>query len=88
MGALQAGSERGAGGAARVGSSGGGGAGLTATQPERFESVSGGLGAVETAAQPAFLNPPGFVSFVVPVSFSGTKTGAGKAAAGFAILMP
>lgn len=93
MGALDAGSDRKAGGAAREGSSGGGGAGwvdkggagLTAAQPERFESVSGGLGTVATAAQPAFLNPPGFVS---PVSFSGGKTGAGTAVTGFAILMP
>lgn len=96
MGALDAGSDREAGGAAREGSSGGGGAGwvdkggagLTAAQPERFESVSGGLGTVVTAAQPAFLNPPGFVSLVAPVSFSGGKTGAGTAVTGFAILIP
>lgn len=76
-----------AGGAGRVGSPGGG-AGLTVDHPERLESVSGGLGAVVTADQPAFLNPLGFVSFVGPVSFSGAKTGGEGAATGFAILMP
>lgn len=65
-----------------------GGAGLTDAQPERFESVSGGFGTVVTAAQPAFLNPTAFVSFVVPVSFSGARPGAEPAATGFAILMP
>lgn len=87
-GAPEAGSDREAGGVARVGSLRGGGAGLTAAQPERFESVSRGLSVVVTAAQPAFLKPAGFVSFVTPVSFSGAKTGAGTAATGFAILMP
>jgi hypothetical protein len=96
MGALDAGSDREACGAAREGLPGGGGAGwagkdgvgLTAAQPERFEPASGGLGTVVTAAQPAFLNPPGFVSLVAPVSFSGAKTGAGTAVTGFAILIP
>ena len=96
VGAPEARSDREAGGAARVGSLGGGevervgrgGAGLTAAQPECFESVSGGLSVVVTAAQPAFLKPAGFVSFVTPVSLSGANPGAATPATGFAILMP
>lgn len=96
MGAPDTRRDREGGGAIGVVSSGGGtgwtgkgGAGLTGAQPERFESPSEDFGAAVTAAQPAPLNPPSFVSCVGPASLSvGAKTGAGLAVTGFAILMP